>query len=48
MDDLPGKPSDNNHSYVGMILENMRNMILPLGSKVEALKDISPQSIPST
>ena len=25
MDDLPGKPSDNNHSYVGMMLENMRN-----------------------
>lgn len=48
MDDLPAKPSDNNHSYVGMMLENMRNMIVPLGGNVEALKDISPQSISST
>ena len=48
MDDLPGKPSDNNHSHIGMMLENMRNMIVPLGGNVEALKDISAQSIPST
>lgn len=45
MDYLPGKPSESNHSYIGMMLENMRNMIVPLGGNVEALKDISPQSI---
>jgi ABC-type Zn uptake system ZnuABC Zn-binding protein ZnuA len=46
-DDLPGNTGDNNHSYVGMMLENMKNMILPLGGNIDALKDISPQNIPS-
>ena len=45
-DDLPGNPSDNNHSYVGMMLENMKNMIVPLGGNINALKDINPQNIP--
>ena len=44
-DDLPGKTGDNNHSYVGMMIENMRNMILPLGGNIDALKDINPQNI---
>jgi len=44
-DDLPGNPGDNNHSYVGMMIENMRNMILPLGGNIDALKDINPQNI---
>jgi ABC-type Zn uptake system ZnuABC Zn-binding protein ZnuA len=44
-DDLPGNPGDNNHSYVGMMLENMKNMIIPLGGNVEALNDINPQNI---
>jgi len=47
-DDLPGNTGDNNHSYVGMMLENMKNMILPLGGNIDALKDINPQNIPST
>ena len=46
-DDLPGNPGDNNHSYVGMMVENMRNMILPLGGKIDSLKDINPQNLPS-
>jgi manganese/iron transport system substrate-binding protein len=44
-DDLPGNTGDNNHSYVGMMLDNMRNMILPLGGNIDALKDINPQNI---
>ena len=44
-DDLPGNIGDNNHSYVGMMLDNMRNMILPLGGNIDALKDINPQYI---
>ena len=44
-DDLPGNPGDNNHSYVGMMIENMRNMILPLGGNIDSLKDINPQNI---
>jgi ABC-type Zn uptake system ZnuABC Zn-binding protein ZnuA len=47
-DNLPGNTGDNNHSYVGMMLENMKNMIVPLGGNIDALKDISPQKIPST
>jgi ABC-type Zn uptake system ZnuABC Zn-binding protein ZnuA len=47
-DDLPGNTGDNNHSYVGMMLENMKNMIVPLGGNIDALKDISPQNIPYT
>ena len=46
-DDLPGNLGDNNHSYVGMMLENMKNMIIPLGGNISTLKDISPQNIPS-
>jgi ABC-type Zn uptake system ZnuABC Zn-binding protein ZnuA len=44
-DDLPGNPGDNNHSYVGMMIENMKNMIIPLGGNIEALKNINPQNI---
>ena len=47
-DDLPGKPGDNNHSYVGMMIENMKNMILPLGGNIEELKNINPNNILST
>jgi hypothetical protein len=28
-----------------MMIENMRNMILPLGGNIDALKDINPQNI---
>ena len=45
-DDLPGNPGDNNHSYVGMMVENMKNMIIPLGGNIDALKEINPQNIP--
>jgi ABC-type Zn uptake system ZnuABC Zn-binding protein ZnuA len=46
-DALPGNPGDYNHSYVGMMLENMKNMIIPLGGNIDALKDINPQNIPT-
>ena len=46
-DDLPGNPGDNNHSYVGMMIENMKNMIIPLGGNIDALKNINPQNISS-
>jgi ABC-type Zn uptake system ZnuABC Zn-binding protein ZnuA len=44
-DNLPGKPGDYNHSYVGMMIENMKNMILPLGGNIEELKNINPKNI---
>ena len=44
-DDLPENPGDNNHSYIGMMLENMKNMIIPLGGNIDELRDINPQNI---
>jgi ABC-type Zn uptake system ZnuABC Zn-binding protein ZnuA len=44
-DDLPGNPGDPNHSYVGMMLENMRNMLVPLGGNITALSDVDPRDI---
>jgi ABC-type Zn uptake system ZnuABC Zn-binding protein ZnuA len=43
-DALPGNPGDSNHTYVGMMLENMKNMIIPLGGNIEALIRIEPQN----
>jgi ABC-type Zn uptake system ZnuABC Zn-binding protein ZnuA len=43
-DALPGNPGDSNHTYVGMMLENMKNMIIPLGGNIEALIGIEPQN----
>jgi ABC-type Zn uptake system ZnuABC Zn-binding protein ZnuA len=45
-DDLPGNLGNFNHSYVGMMLENMKNMIVPLGGNIDVLKDINPRNIP--
>ncbi len=42
-DDLPGNPGDPQNSYVGMMLENMENMLIPLGGNVSALSDINPE-----
>lgn len=42
-DVLPGHPSDSDHTYVGMMLENMKNMLIPIGGSIEALKGITPQ-----
>ncbi len=47
-DDLPGNIGDNNHSYVGMMIENMRNMIIPLGGNIDALENINPKNVPFT
>ena len=41
-DDLPGNPVDPQNSYVGMILENMENMLVPLGGNVSALSNVDP------
>jgi manganese/iron transport system substrate-binding protein len=41
-DDLPGDPGDSQNSYVGMMLENMENMLTPLGGNVSALSNIDP------
>ncbi|WP_148685537.1 metal ABC transporter substrate-binding protein [Candidatus Nitrosocosmicus hydrocola] len=41
-DALPGNLTAPNHTYVGMMLENMENMIVPLGGNVSSLSDINP------
>ena len=43
-DSLPGNPNDPNHTYVGMMLEDMKNMLIPLGGNIDILKDVDPQN----
>ena len=47
-DDLPGDPGDHQNSYVGMMLENMKNMLAPIGGNVSALSSIIPDDTYST
>ncbi len=42
-DVLPGQASDQNHTYVGMMLEDMKKMLVPLGGNVHAIKDLDPR-----
>lgn len=44
-DELPGTPGDPKHSYIGMMLENVRIMIGALGGSVEALEHVDPTPI---
>jgi ABC-type Zn uptake system ZnuABC Zn-binding protein ZnuA len=44
-DNLPGNPSDPEHTYVGMMLENMENMLVPLGGNITSLNDIDPRHL---
>jgi manganese/iron transport system substrate-binding protein len=41
-DDLPGAPDAPQHTYVGMMLEDVQTMIGALGGNVAALKDVQP------
>lgn len=41
-DTLPGNLTNSNHTYVGMMIENMKNMVIPLGGNIDALKDVNP------
>ena len=42
-DDLPGDAGDPQNSYVGMMLENMRNMLVPLEGNVSTLSNVTPE-----
>jgi len=44
-DELPGKPGDPQHSYIGMMVENMSIMFEALGGSVDALKKIDPKPL---
>jgi ABC-type Zn uptake system ZnuABC Zn-binding protein ZnuA len=41
-DDLPGTPGSPQHSYIGMMLENVRTMTVALGGRVDTLQSIDP------
>ena len=45
-DDLPGAPGSPEHSYLGMLLEDVRAMVTALGGKADALGGIDPADIP--
>ncbi|MBI5042815.1 MAG: zinc ABC transporter substrate-binding protein [Nitrospirae bacterium] len=44
-DDLPGKLGSKEHTYIGMMLDNMREMIAALGGKADAFSAIDPSNI---
>jgi ABC-type Zn uptake system ZnuABC Zn-binding protein ZnuA len=44
-DELPGKPGDPQHSYIGMMIENMTIMFEALGGSNEALKKVDPAPV---
>jgi len=46
-DDLPGNPGSPEHTYIGMMLENMKNLAIPLGGKIDSLKKIDPSNVVS-
>jgi ABC-type Zn uptake system ZnuABC Zn-binding protein ZnuA len=45
-DDLPGTPGTPEHSYIGMMLEDVRTIVTALGGKPEALQGIDPANLP--
>lgn len=44
-DELPGKPGDPNHSYIGMMVENITIMFEALGGSAEGLKKVDPAPV---
>jgi ABC-type Zn uptake system ZnuABC Zn-binding protein ZnuA len=42
-DDLPGRPGEPEHTYVGMMLENIESMVMPLGGNITILNEIDPR-----
>ena len=44
-DDLPGKICTKEHTYIGMMLDNMKNMIPALGGNADAFSAIDPSNV---
>jgi ABC-type Zn uptake system ZnuABC Zn-binding protein ZnuA len=44
-DELPGKPGDPKHSYIGMMVENLTVMFEALGGATAALKKVDPAPV---
>ncbi len=47
-DDLPGKPGDANHSYLGLMVEDMQIMAKALGGKPELIANFDTTNVPGT
>ena len=47
-DDLPGQPGDANHSYIGMMKENLRIMAEALGGDPALLEGVDARNVPGT
>ncbi|MCL4294269.1 MAG: zinc ABC transporter substrate-binding protein [Anaerolineae bacterium] len=45
-DDLPGQPGDSNHSYLGLMVENLKIMAANLGGKPELIANFDTSNIP--
>ena len=45
-DDLPGAPGEAKHSYIGLMVEDLRIMATALGGKPELITGIDPANIP--
>jgi ABC-type Zn uptake system ZnuABC Zn-binding protein ZnuA len=44
-DELPGRPGEPRHSYIGMLIENLTIMFEALGGSAEALKKLDPSPV---
>jgi ABC-type Zn uptake system ZnuABC Zn-binding protein ZnuA len=44
-DELPAKPGEPRHSYIGMMLDNVTIMFKVLGGSGEALKTVDPAPV---
>jgi zinc/manganese transport system substrate-binding protein len=44
-DDLPGEAESPEHTFIGMMVENMKNIAIPLGGKIDSLKKIDPSNV---
>lgn len=47
-DDLPGQPGDANHSYLGLMVENMKIMAGSLGGDPSVIADFDTSNIPGS
>ncbi|MCQ3978476.1 MAG: zinc ABC transporter substrate-binding protein [Anaerolineae bacterium] len=45
-DDLPGQPGDPNHSYLGLMVENLKIMASNLGGKPELIANFDTSNVP--
>jgi ABC-type Zn uptake system ZnuABC Zn-binding protein ZnuA len=45
-DELPGRPGEPQHSYIGMMIENITIMFEALGGAAESLKRVDPTPVP--